>query len=138
MPTNNSLLPTPPQQAPYQLGGNPNEEAALRSMASNNAQINRNQQFMGGKVKRRSSKRKKRRSLKKKNIKSLKKRRSLRRKRFNKRGGAATTYNVPIVESPYPSASGGSQNVNATQLLNGANNAQSVINSSNDKYATIK
>lgn len=141
MSTNNNLLPNPPQPGPYDYGGTPYANAAGRAIASNNAQINRNQALMGGKIKRKSLKKKKRRSLKKKNRKSLKKRRSSKRRRFNKRGGATsqpTTYNVRIVEPPYPSASGPSQNAGATQLLNGANNAQSIINSGNDKYATIK
>jgi|LakMenEpi03Aug12_release.lakeMendotaPanAssembly.Ray.scaffolds.fasta_scaffold1679907_1 hypothetical protein len=137
MSTNNSLLPTPPQLAPYKYGGNPNQEAAGRMSASDSNQVIMNKAFMGGKVKRRSLKKKKRRSLKKKNRKSLKKRKGSKRRRFNKRGGA-TTYNVPIVKSPYPSASGGSQNVDATQLRNGGNNAQSIINSKNDVYATKK
>jgi hypothetical protein len=86
MSTNNNLLPNPPQPGPYDYGGTPYANAAGRAIASNNAQINRNQALMGGKIKRRSLKKKKRRSLKKKNRKSLKKRRSSKRRRFNKRG----------------------------------------------------
>ena len=58
----NSLLPPVPQEANYKYGGNPNQEAALRSIASNNAQISRNQALMGGKIKRRKRGRSKKRS----------------------------------------------------------------------------
>lgn len=134
--TVNNLLPPGPQQASYEYGGNPGQNAAGRAMASNNAQINRNQALMGGKIKRRSSKNKKRRSSKNKKRKSLKKKRSS-KKRFNKRGGA-NNFQVKIVPASYPSASGESQNTTATQLQNAGAFAQSQLYSSNDKYATIK
>jgi hypothetical protein len=131
----NNLLPPKPQSDPYTFGGTPYANAAGRATASNNAQIMRNQALMGGKVKKRKSLKKRKSSKKRKSLKKKKRRSS--KKRFNKRGGA-NNFQVQIVPAPYPSASGGSQNTTATQLLNGGNFAQSKLYSANDKYATIK
>ena len=132
MPSNISVIPVP-KPAPFEYGGNPNQNAFLRQTASINNQLARNNAFMGGKIKSKSKKNKKSKKSKK-NKKSRKI-----RKKYSKRGGAVVTgIPVPVIANRYPSASAPSQDIVATQLLNAKNIVQSHSNAEYDKYASIK
>ena len=50
MSSNISVIPVP-KPAPFEYGGNPNQNAFLRQTASINNQLARNNAFMGGKIK---------------------------------------------------------------------------------------
>ena len=129
MSSNISVIPVP-KPAPFEYGGNPNQNAFLRQTASINDQLARNNAFMGGKIKNKS----------KKNSKSKKSKKSRKiRRKYSKRGGAAVTgIPVPVIANRYPSASAPSQDIVATQLLNAKNIVQSHSNAQYDKYASIK
>ena len=135
----NSIIPVP-KPAPFEYGGNPNQNAFLRQTASINNQLARNNAFMGGKIKSKSKKNSKSKSKSKKNKKN-KKSRKIRRK-YSKRGGASTPavtgIPVPVIANRYPSASAPSQDIVSTQLLNAENIVQSHSNAQYDKYASIK
>jgi hypothetical protein len=141
MPSNISVIPVP-KPAPFEYGGNPNQNAFLRQTASINNQLARNNAFMGGKIKSKSKKNKK----SKKNTKSKKSKKSKKnsksrqiRRKYSKRGGAVVTgIPVPVINDRYPSASAPSQDIVATQLLNAKNIVQSHSNAEYDKYASIK
>ena len=93
MSSNISVIPVP-KPAPFEYGGNPNQNAFLRQTASINNQLARNNAFMGGKIKNKSKKNSK--SKKNKKSKKNSKSRQIRRK-YSKRGGAATGIPVPVI-----------------------------------------